>query len=222
VHPAQGLPKRRQQKNPLPPVGGGGRRQDIPAPNLPARSPRRQRRFERGQQRAVQRKERPKPTSQVKGRVAEASPSDAQPGGPSTEEVDASPSVAAEALADAAIPASQTQQLPPRKHLQQQPSTSPHGSARAAEQPGSGVQPAGTSMDRVDGVPGVAATASADAAIAASPAQEPLHPQQLQQHFDCGDSMVLGLAQPLQAVREKRSAPSTPPRVHGERAHAED
>ena len=136
VHQAQAASKRRQAGGPLPTVGGGDQRQGQPTPDAPARSPRRQRRYERGQQLAAQRKQSKK-------------------------------------------------------------STPPHGSVRAAEQSGSGVQPAGTSMDRVDGVPGVAATASADAAIAASPAQEPLHPQQLQQHFDCGGSMVLGLAQPL-------------------------
>ena len=161
VHPALGLPKRRQADEPPLPVGGGGKRQDNPAQDSSARSPRQQRRFDRGQQRATQRKECRKSTAQPE-------------------------------------------------------------SGRAAEQSSSDALLAGTSMAQVGDVPIVAATALADAAIAASPAQEPLHSQQLQQHFDCGDSMVLGLAQPLQAVREKRSAPSTPPRVHGERVHAED
>ena len=78
------------------------------------------------------------------------------------------------------------------------------------------------STAQVDDVPIVAATASADAAIAAFSALELLHSQQLQQHLSSGESKVLELAQPSQAVKEKRSAPSTPPRVHGEHAHAED
>jgi hypothetical protein len=159
--PSPGPVKEAAAKISVPPVGGGGRRQDIPAPNLPARSPRRQRRYERGQYRAVQRKERLRTTSHAE-------------------------------------------------------------SGRAADQPGSAAQPAGMSTAQVDDVPSVAATASADAAIAALPAQELLHSQQLQQHLSSGESNVLGLAQPLQAVREKRSAPSTPPRVHGEHAHAEE
>ena len=157
VHHSQVADKRQQAGGPLPSVGGGEQRQDIPAHDKPTRSPRRQRHYDRGQQLAVQRKLKKNP-AHVVGR----------------------------------------------------------------QQPGAGLQPAGTSKAQVDDVPSVAATATADAATAALPAQELLHSQQLQQHLSSGESMVLGLAQLSQAVREKRSAPSTPPRVHVERAHAED
>ena len=160
VHKTVGLSRRQgAEKTPQPPGGGDGRQQNS-APGPLARSPRRQRRFDRGQRLAAQ-----------------------------------------------------------RKHSRKSPA---HVVGRPAEQPCSGLQPAGMSTAQVNDVPSVAATASADAAIAALPAQELLHPQQLQQHPGSGESMVLGLAQPLQAVREKRSAPSTPPRVHVERAHAEE
>ena len=159
-HPP-GLSRRRLAKNSLPPVGDGSRRQDPPASSLPTRSPRRQRRFERGQRFAVQRKERDNPNPQgMSGQDAgECSP--AEP-------------------------------------------------------------PAGASIGIVDTASNVAAMAPANATITAAPAQPLLHSQQLQQHLSSGESTVLGLEQPSQAVREKRSAPSTPPRVHGERMYAAD
>ena len=161
VHKPLGLP-RRQGAGAAPPAGGvGAGRTEKPALGVPARTPRRQRRYDRGQQRAVQRNQRKSSTSQV-------------------------------------------------------------GSGRSAEQQSSADCLAGTSRAQADDVSDVAATAHADAAMTASPAHELLHPQQLQQHQGSRESMVLGLAQPPQAVREKRSAPSTPPRVHGEHVHAED
>ena len=161
VHNSLGLP-RRQGAGTAPPVGGvEAGRTDEPTLGKPARTPRRQRRYDRGQRRAVQRKQEKTSTSQAE-------------------------------------------------------------SGKSAEQPSSADCLAGTSMAHADDASVFVATASADAAEAASPAQEMLHPQQLQQHHSSRESMVLGLAQPSQAVREKRSAPSTPPRVHGERAHAED
>ena len=77
-------------------------------------------------------------------------------------------------------------------------------------------------MEHVDTASSVAAQAPASAAMTASTAKQLSHPQQLLQHPDPGEGRMLGLEQPVQAVREKRSAPSTPPRVHGERVHAED
>ena len=78
-------------------------------------------------------------------------------------------------------------------------------------------------MENVDTASSIAAKASAIAATTVAPTQQqPQNLPQLQQHSDDGESRVLGPAQPLQAVREKRSAPSTPPRVHGERMQAED
>ena len=93
---------------------------------------------------------------------------------------------------------------------------------RVAEAPPSGEPPGEATTQYVDTASSVAAKATAIAAVTAAPAQPLLQPQQQQQHYSSGESNVLGLAQPLQAVREKRSAPSTPPRVTGEHVHAED
>ena len=160
VHKPEGLPKRRQADGEPLPAGGGDERQDQPAHEPSARSPRRQRRYERGQQRAMQRTGCNKPSPDPQGRVAEAPPSGEPPGEATTQHVDTASSAAAKA--------------------------------------------------------------TAIAAVTAAPAQPLLQPQQQQQHYSSGESNVLGLAQPLQAVREKRSAPSTPPRVTGEHVHAED
>ena len=159
LHKSPSLPERRQAGG-APPVGGvEAGRSDEPALGTPARTPRRQHRYDRGQQRAVQRKEKKSTTQAEKVRAA-------------------------------------NHQL-------------------AAE------QAAGAPINPIGNVPSVAAPVLADAAIAASPAQELLRSQQLQQHSDLGVSRVLELAQPSQAAREKRSAPSTPPRVTGEHVHAE-
>ena len=159
VHQPEGLPKRRQADGEPLPAGGGDERQDQPAHEPSARSPRRQRRYERGQQRAMQRTGCNKPSPDPQGRVAEAPPSGEPPGEATTQHVDTASSAAAKA--------------------------------------------------------------TPIAAVTAAPAQPLLQPQQQQQHYSSGESNVLGLAQPLQAVREKRSAPSTPPRVTGEHVHAE-
>ena len=118
VHKSLGLPRRRGAGE-APPIGGDeAGRLDEPTHGTPARTPRRQRRYERGQHRAVQRKQRKTSTSHAE-------------------------------------------------------------SGQSAEQPSSGDRLAGTSMAQADDASVVAATASANAA---SPAQELLHPQQLQQH----------------------------------------
>ena len=161
VHFSQGLPERRQADVPPHGVRGGVGRQGQPPPDASARTPRRQRRFERGAQRAAQRKERATSTSEA-------------------EKVRAA------------------------------------GASASAEPPG------GTSMEHVEAASSVAAQAPASAATTVSTAKQLSHPQQLLQHPDPGEGRMLGLEQPTQAVREKRSAPSTPPRVHGERAHAEE
>ena len=159
LHQPEGLPERRGADGEAPPLGGGGERQDQPARDPSARSPRRQRRYERGQLGATRRKGCMKPSPGSQGRVAEA--------------------------------------------------------------PASGEPPGEASMELVDTASSVAAKAPAIAAITAAPDQPLLQSQQLQQHSDLGVSRVLELAQPSQAAREKRSAPSTPPRVTGEHVHAE-
>jgi hypothetical protein len=113
VHPAQAADKGRQAGGPPQPLGGGDGRKGKPAPGAPARSPRRQRRYDRGQQFAAQRKQSRKSTSPHESvRAAEQPCFDVLPAGTAMHQLDGVTSVAAEALADAAISASQTQQLP--------------------------------------------------------------------------------------------------------------
>ena len=93
------------------PFGSGRKRQGSPAQDSSARSPRQQRRYDRGHQRATQRKEHKKSGSgPAKQAAAQQLAGVEQVAGASSDEIDGAPSVAATASADATIAASPAQE----------------------------------------------------------------------------------------------------------------